>query len=160
MAGASIGATAVAKVAIGATEVLKVSVGDAVVWQAVTFVPSGMTKAGAQALTTSWALLTGWTPDAGSTVVSNALQVNGAKATATISVSLPYSGSFSYPRTARLLLNGVVIATSPSNSAASGTLSFSATGVDVRDGDDVTVEVMIGNFANGSISAGGTVTIS
>lgn len=164
MAGLAWAATALAKVALGATEIQKISLGTALIWQAVTFLPSGMTKSGTQNFTTSWALLTGWTPDTGtypgSSVVSNALQVQGAKPDATISVSLPYTGSFTNPHTARILLNGVVIATGTGNTAASGTMTATASNVAVADGDDITIEVMVGTYANGSVSAGGTVTIA
>ena len=160
MAGGSVGATDVELVSFGATEIATISIGDTIVWEAFSFVPSGMTKTGTQNLTTSWAKLLGWTAQSGSTVVDDALQVIGDNDSATITVSLPYTGSFSYPRTARVLLNGVVVATGPSVSTSSGTLTANATGVAVEDGDDVTVEVMVSSFANGSISAGGTVTVT
>lgn len=164
MAGLSWAATALEKVALGAAEILKISLGDTLVWQAVTFLPSRMTKTGTQNFTTSWALLTGWTADTanypGSTVVSNALQVQGGKTGATISVSLPYTGSFTNPHTARILVNGTVVATGADNTAASGTMTATASNVTLADGDDVTVEIMVGTYANGSVSAGGTVTIT
>lgn len=164
MAGLSRAATTIAKVALGASEILKISLGDTIVWQAVTFLPSRMTKNGTQNFTTSWALLTGWTANTGtypgSTVVSNALQVQGGKTGATISVSLPYTSSFGYTKTARILLNGTVIATGDGVSANSGTMTATASNVTLADGDDVTVEVMVGTYANGSVSAGGTVTIT
>lgn len=164
MAGLSWAAAALEKVALGAAEILKISLGDTLVWQAVTFLPSRMTKTGTQNFTTSWALLAGWTADTanypGSTVVSNALQVQGGKTGATISVSLPYTGSFTNPHTARILVNGSVVATGAGNSASSGTMTATASSVTLADGDDVTVEVMVDTYANGSVSAGGTVTIT
>ncbi|NCL75702.1 hypothetical protein [Rhodococcus sp. YH1] len=164
MAGLAWAATAIAKVALGAVAIEKISLGAALVWQAVTFLPSGMTKNGTQNFTTSWALLTGWTANTGtypgSTVVSNALQAQGGKTGATISVSLPYTGSFTNPHTARILLNGAVIATGTPNGAASGTMTATASDVTLADGDDVTVEVMVDTYADGSVSAGGTVTIT
>lgn len=164
MAGPSWAATAIAKVALGSVAIEKISLGAALVWQAVTFLPSGMTKNGTQNFTTSWALLTGWTADTanypGSTVVSNALQVQGGKTDATISVSLPFTGSFTQGHIARIKLNGAVIATGPSNGASSGTMTATASNVTLADGDDVTVEVMVDTYANGSVSAGGTVTIT
>ncbi|AUM18213.1 MULTISPECIES: hypothetical protein [Rhodococcus] len=164
MAGLSWAAGAIAKVALGAAEIQKVSLGAAEVWSAITFQPSGMTKNGTQNFTTSWALLTGWTANTGtypgSTVVNNALDVQGGKTGATISVSLPYTGSFTNPHTARILLNGVVIATGTPNGAASGTMTATATDVAVVDTDKVSVEVMVDTYANGSVSAGGTVTIT
>ncbi|OOL26831.1 hypothetical protein GQ85_42605 [Rhodococcus rhodochrous] len=123
-----------------------------------------MTKSGTQSFTTSWALLTSWTADTGtypgSTVVSNALQVQGGKSDATIAVSLPYSSSFSYNRQARIKVNGTIVATSAAYTATSGTITVSATGVAVADVDGVTVEVIMATFASGSISAGGTVTVT
>lgn len=164
MAGLSWVASAIAKVALGAAEIQKVSLGATEVWSAITFQPSGMTKNGTQNFTTSWALLAGWTADTanypGSTVVSNALQVQGEKADATISVSLPFTGSFTQGHIARIKLNGVVIATGPSNGASSGTMTATASSVMLADGDDVTIEVMVDTYANGSVSAGGTVTIT
>ncbi|WP_343466455.1 hypothetical protein AAI421_13345 [Rhodococcus aetherivorans] len=152
------------KVALGSAEIMKISLGDTLVWQAVTFLPSGMTKTGTQNLTTSWALLAGWTANTGtypgSTVVSNALQAQGAKANATISASLPFTSSFSYTKTARILLNGTVIATGDGVSTNNGTMTATASNVTLADGDDVTIEVMISTFATGSVSAGGTVTIT
>lgn len=128
------------------------------------FVSSGMNKTGTQSFTTSWALLAGWTADTttypGSVVTSNALQSNGATTGATISVSLPYSSSFSYGRQARIKLNGTVIATSAQFTATSGTITVSATDVTLADGDDITVEVIMNTFASGSISAGGYVRIA
>lgn len=164
MAGLAWAAAAIAKVALGAVAIEKISLGSALVWQAVTFLLSGMTKNGTQNFTTSWALLTGWTADTGtypgSTVVSNALQVQGGKTGATISVSLPFTGSFTQGHIARIKLNGVVIATGPSNGASSGTMTVMASNLTLADGDDVTVEVMVDTYANGSVSAGGTVTIT
>ena len=164
MAGLSWAATAIAKVALGTAEILKISLGDTLVWQAVTFLPSRMTKTGTQNFTTSWALLTGWTADTanypGSTVVSNALQVQGGKTGATISVSLPFTSSLSFTRTARILLNGAVIATGADVASNSGTMTATATDVTLADGDDVTIEVIMPTIADGSVSAGGTVTIT
>lgn len=164
MAGISIGETAIAKVALGAAEILKISLGDTIVWQAVTFLPSGMTKLGTQPFTTSWAQVNGWTADAatypGSTVSNNALVAQGAKAGATIAASITYGNSYtSFNRYIRLKLNGTVIATSPASAAYSGTLTASATR-DVAAGDKVTVEVMVELYADGLINAGGTVTIT
>ncbi|NCL74276.1 hypothetical protein [Rhodococcus sp. YH1] len=164
MAVLSLGSTELKKVSLGSLDIAKISLGATLIWQAVTFLPSRMTKTGTQNFTTSWALLTGWTADTanypGSTVVSNALQVQGGKSGATITASLPYTGSFTNPHTARILLNGSVIATGTANSAASGTMTATATDVTLADGDDITVEVMVGTYANGFVSAGGIVTIT
>lgn len=123
-----------------------------------------MTKNGTQSFTTSWAQANSWTANTGtypgSTVTSNALQVQGGKSDATITVSLPYTGSFSYERNARIKLNGTVIATGAGWTSSSGTLSVTATDVAVVDGDDITIEIIMNTFASGSISNGGTVTIT
>lgn len=123
-----------------------------------------MTKNGTQNFTTSWAKATSWTANTGtypgSTVVNNDLQVQGSKSDATITVSLPYTGSFSYTRNARILHNGVVIATGAGWTTTSGTLSVTATDVSVADGDDISVEIIMNTFGSGSISNGGTVTIT
>lgn len=131
---------------------------------AVLFAPSGMTKNGTQPFTTSWAQLNGWTANTGtypgSTVVNNALQVQGSKPDATIAVSLPYSSTFSNNRRARIKVNGTVVATSAGFTANSGTITVTATGVAVADGDDITIEVIMETYASGSISSGGTVTVT
>lgn len=164
MAGISLAAAAIQKISVGSTEVLKISIGETIVWQAVTFLPSGMTKLGTQAFTTAWAPLNIWIADTanypGSTVVSNALQVQGSKPDATISVSLPYTGSFMLNRRARIKVNGTVIATSAAFTALSGTITVTANNVNLADGDDITIEAIMETYAEGSISAGGTVTIT
>lgn len=128
------------------------------------FAPSGMTKNGTQNFTTSWAKAINWTANTGtypgSTVVNNYLQVQGGKSDATITVSLPYTGSFAYTRNARILHNDQVIATGAGWTTTSGTLSVTATNVSVADGDDISVEIIMNTFASGSISNGGTVTIT
>lgn len=163
MPGLALGAADVKKVAFGSLEVQKASLGDALIWQAVTFLPSRMTKTGTQSITASWTTVAGWSPDTtnypGSTVVSNALQAQGPKTDATITASLPFTGGFSYPRRVRILVNGVVVATGPEVAAMSGTLTATTSPIGVLEGDDVTVEV-IAQFANGAVSAGGSVTIS
>ena len=132
--------------------------------QAITFAPSGMTKSGTQSFTTSWALLAGWSANTGtypgSTVVNNALQVQGSKADATIAVSLPYSSTFMLNRRARIKVNGTVVATSAAFTAPSGTITVSATNVTVADGDDIAIDVITESYADGSISSGGTVTVT
>ncbi|AXY51643.1 hypothetical protein [Rhodococcus ruber] len=162
MAGLALAAAAVAKVALGSTAVQAISLGAAIIWHG--FSPSGMTKSGTQSFTTSWALLAGWLANTGtypgSTVVSNALQVQGSKPDATIAVSLPYSSTFSNNRRARIKVNGTVVATSAGFTANSGTIEVTATGVAVADGDDITIEVIMETYASGSISAGGTVTVT
>ncbi|WP_395704997.1 hypothetical protein [Rhodococcus ruber] len=153
------GGASVSAVAATATAAMPAPVAEAV-----TFTPSGMTKTGTQSFTTAWAPLNGWTADTGtypgSTVVSNALQVQGGKPDATISVSLPYSSTFTQNRRARIKLNGTVIATSGAFTANSGTITVSATGVAVADGDDITIDVIMETYASGSISANGTVTVT
>lgn len=132
--------------------------------EAVHFTPSGMTKTGTQSFTTSYAQAINWAANTGthpgSTVVSNALQVQGGKPDATIAVSLPYSSSFGYNRRAQIKVNGTVVATSAAFTATSGTITVTATNVAVADGDDITVWIIMETYASGSISAGGTVTVT
>lgn len=133
---------------------------------AVNFQPSGMTKTGTQNFATAgaWMPVTGWSADTanypGSTVTSNALNVQGGKVDATITVSLPYTGSFSNAHTARILVNGVVIATGTPVSTANGTMTVTATGVNLTNTDLVRVEAKLDTYANGSVSAGGYVRIT
>ncbi|MGF0289853.1 hypothetical protein ACQR3X_25570 [Rhodococcus ruber] len=141
------------------------SVGDTLVWQSTSFAPSGMTKSGTQTFTSAgaWMLVTGWSADTtnypGSTVVSNGLDVQGAKGAATVSVSLPYTGSFTNAHTARILKNGTVVATGTPVSTANGTMTASWSGA-VVDTDVFTVEAKLDTYANGSVSAGGYIRIT
>lgn len=131
----------------------------------VTFQPSGMNKVGTQNFVTAgaWMLVTGWSADTtnypGSTIVSNGLDVQGSKASATVNVSLPYTGSFSNAHTARILKNGVVVATGTPVSTNSGTMTASWSG-SVVDTDVFTVEAKLDTYVNGSVSANGYVRIT
>lgn len=157
-------AATVVPVGVGALAVSGSGAAGATVVGVPSFQPSGMTKSGTQSFTTSWAKLLGWTADTGnypgSTVVDNSLDVQGAKPNATITVSLPYTGSFTNPHTARILVNGVVVATGAAVSTQSGTMTATATSVALMDTDKVSVEVMVGTYANGSVSDGGYVRIT
>lgn len=111
------------------------------------FQKSGMTKSGTQATPStsqSWAQIASWSPDTtnypGSTVTSNALISQGAKATATVSASVAWTpGSFGnsiqvrLKQNGNLLLAGQVTTTSPS--------TVTAPSVAIASGDQITVEV-------------------
>ncbi|MGW5519292.1 hypothetical protein [Nocardia africana] len=119
------------------------------------FLPSGMTKNGTQNLSTSYAQVTGWTADTanypGSTVASNGLVSQGTKTGATLSTSIPFTGTFSQTVTVRIKVNGTVVVTGTGVTAASGTATASTT-YNIQTGDNVTVEAVT--------SAGQTQTIS
>ncbi|WP_054815434.1 hypothetical protein [Nocardia arizonensis] len=116
----------------------------------VPFTPTSMTKNGAWQMTipgggVTWYQVPSWTAETGaypgSVVVGNALQVSSDKAGATVQASLPFSGGTggSTKQQARLLVDGVVVATGSQVTGVSGTLTVSAT-VDVSAGSAVTVE--------------------
>lgn len=140
-------ATEVAKIALGSTEVAKVSLGSTEVWTSATFAPSGMTKSGSFQIPASFTTVTGWTADTttypGSTVSGNGIVAQGSKTGATLAANLPYSGG-NYGggnKQARLLVNGVVVATgTASTGKISGTMTVSTT-YDIAVGDVVTVQV-------------------
>ncbi|MGR6028942.1 hypothetical protein ACS7JX_18840 [Rhodococcus erythropolis] len=75
------------------------------------FTPSGMTKSGNQTITaTSTTEITGWTPDAGSTVESNALAPLGSKVSATVAFSMSvYNGGSGQVFSLYLYRNGVQV---------------------------------------------------
>ncbi len=153
--------TTVAKIALGTTEVAKVSLGTTEVWTSATFAPSGMTKSGSFQIPASFTTVTGWTADTtnypGSTVSSNGLVAQASKTGATLAANLPYSGGYAGGgnKQARLLVNGVVVATGPANtSKTSGTMTVSTT-YDIVAGDVVTVQVDTSyGLAEGNVAAG------
>ena len=75
------------------------------------FVSTGMTKSGNQTIAaTSISEITGWTPDAGSTVDSNALVPGGSKVSATVSFSMSvYNGGSAQVFSLYLYRNGVQV---------------------------------------------------
>ncbi len=120
------------------------------------FAPSGMTKSGsAQALTTSYAVITSWTADTitypGSTLSGNGVLVQGGKSGATVAASLVLSGGFSYTATCRILINGVVVATGSGTSGTPATVSTTAA---VANGDVVTVEAIYSGVSAPSVATG------
>lgn len=88
------------------------------------FNPAGMTKSGNQTITaTSISEITGWTPDAGSTVDSNALVPGGSKVGATVSFSMSvYNGGSAQVFTLYLYRNGVQV-----GSTVTKSVGFSST---------------------------------
>lgn len=120
------------------------------------FAPSGMTKSGsAQALTGSYAVITGWTADTsnypGSTLSGNGVLVQGAKPGATVQAQLALTGGFSYSASCRILINGVVVATGSATGGSPATVSTTAT---VAHGDVVTVEATGSGVSNPSVATG------
>jgi len=91
---------------------------------AVTFQASGMSKSGNQTITaTSISEITGWTPDAGSTVDSNALVPGGSKVGATVSFSMSvYNGGSAQVFSLYLFRNGVQV-----GSTVTKSVGFSST---------------------------------
>ncbi|MDJ0487141.1 hypothetical protein QNA24_12300 [Rhodococcus qingshengii] len=84
------------------------------------FNPTGMTKSGNQTITaTSISEITGWTPDAGSTVDSNALVPGGSKTNATVSFSMNvYNGYSAQAFSLYLYRNGVQVGSTVTKSVA------------------------------------------
>ncbi|WP_280412519.1 hypothetical protein [Nocardia asiatica] len=120
------------------------------------FVPSGMTKSGsAQTLTTSYAVITGWTADTanypGSTLSGNGVVAQGAKTNATLTANLALSGGFSWTVTARLLVNGSVVATGSGTSSTPATVS---TTHNINNGDVVTVEAIFSGVSAPAVQTG------
>lgn len=125
------------------------------------FAPSGMTKSGsAQALTTSYAVITSWTADTGtypgSTLSGNGVLVQGSKSGATVAASLVLTGGFSYTVTCRILINGSVAATGSGTSGTPATVSTSAT---VANGDVVTVEAIYSGVSPPSVATGSSTSV-
>lgn len=112
-----------------------VYLGDDKMWPLLS--AQGMTKSGTQATgSNSYNQITGWAPNAGSTVTNNALVVSGA-GVCTISASVTWTNSGA-TRMCRVLRNDTVAWTS-SNAGTSTSVSgsFSTT---VEDGDRLTLE--------------------
>lgn len=88
------------------------------------FNPTGMTKNGNQTITaTSISEITGWAPDAGSTVDSNALVPGGSKVGATVSFSMSvYNGGSGQVFSLYLYRNGVQV-----GSTVTKSVGFSST---------------------------------
>ncbi|MGU3587189.1 hypothetical protein ACLBYD_29070 [Rhodococcus sp. C26F] len=156
MAGQSLGAAGIAKVAFGASEVKKISRGDVLVWQAITLTPLGMAKAGSfdGGGFNSTNHVTGWAPESGTPpeqIVGDELIVNG-NGNITVTLSMTRSSTSGTASTFQLFRNGVQVATSAS-------LSFDTTGTCSWTGDVVVGDrfraIWYKNTANAqSITAG------
>lgn len=144
MAGLSLGVAAIAKVALGTVEIAKISLGDTLVWQAVTFLASGMTKSGSTTFLNTETIVNGFAADTGSypgseVVGGTTLLVRGAKAGATVAASVVGDGSSpSRQFRASLRLNGTEIASASGSNTS--TLSLSAQ-ADVVESDQITLFV-------------------
>ncbi|MFI6368939.1 hypothetical protein ACIBG0_40210 [Nocardia sp. NPDC050630] len=119
------------------------------------FRPSGMTKNGAQATTTSFADITGWTADTGtypgSSVNSNtSLVAQAAKTGATLTANIPFSGgtyTFGTGTQVRILVNGTVVGTGTAVQASSGTATCTVTGQTIASGDLVKVQILASGYS-------------
>ncbi|MEV6341327.1 hypothetical protein AB0M12_42235 [Nocardia vinacea] len=119
------------------------------------FSPSGMTKNGSFATTTSFADITGWNADTstypGSSVTSNtSLVVQGAKTGATLTANIPFgSGTYTFGTgtQVRILLNGTVVGTGTAVQASSGTATCTVTGQTVANGDLVKVQILASGYS-------------
>ncbi|MGV9414297.1 hypothetical protein ACWDOP_30725 [Nocardia sp. NPDC003693] len=127
------------------------------------FMPSGMTKNGTLKMSATWTDVASWTADTtgypGSNLSGNGVRVQGGNGNATITVNLPFSGGTNAPtQQARIMVNNVFLVNGPQvPTANSGTLTATATGVTLADGDVVTVQAMCtAQFTNweSTISAG------
>ncbi|WP_306365426.1 hypothetical protein [Nocardia sp. CC227C] len=143
---------------LGLGEIQKISgLGLGLIWEAVTFLPSGMDKSGSTYnINTSYGTVTGWVADTtnypGSTLSGNGLVVQGGKSPATVEASLRVSNgnASSVNCTLRLILNantgsplvtGSAVAV-PGFSAANVTVSTSS--ATLADGDVLTVQAVAG----------------
>lgn len=116
---------------IGDVALDAVYLGDDKMWPL--FTAQGMTKVGTQAIASIlFSKITGWTPDAGSSVVNDALLIPEA-GDCTISAAVAWVGVPNNPR-CRVVRNGTVVATSASGSSE---VSVSMT---VAAGDLLTLE--------------------
>lgn len=123
----------------------------------VTFTATGVTKNSSEFnVTGTRSPVTGWIVNSSypSTVLSgNGFQVKGSKSNATITGTFPgWTNSFNTSRTLYLMLNGTQIGTANSASGTSS-MTVSASGVNVANGDVITVEAVAGYSSGVSISA-------
>lgn len=102
------------------------------------FALSGITKNGDQTLGSSstWIPITSWTADAGSTLVGDALRINGS-GNSTIEVGSSWTVLGTATKNWRVLQNGVVVWTKGATTGQTFTNTFALT---VADGDLLTVE--------------------
>ncbi|MFE6863643.1 hypothetical protein [Nocardia sp. NPDC057668] len=114
-----------------------------------------MTKSGSYKMTASWADVPAWAADTtgfpGSSLVGNGLRVQGNNSNATVTVALPFSGGQAGPtQQARIMINNNFVVNGPQAvSVGSGTLTATASGLSLTDGDVVTVQVTCAAGFNG-----------
>lgn len=123
------------------------------------FAPSGMNKNGsAFTLATSYTQVTGWTADTtnypGSSVTSDALNVQGSTSTATVSATCPWTSSLSCTVTLRLFKNGSQIVQGSGSTGTSGTATASVGGISVAPGDTITLQAVSTQGSFTSIASG------
>lgn len=93
--------------------------------QAINFTPSGMTKNGSQTIpTNTLTQVTGWTPDAGSTVTSDALVVNGSKTDAHFEGAVLFGSNVNRQYTAEVRRGAEVLFTTTVTGGAGGTMTI------------------------------------
>lgn len=133
------------------------------------FAPSGATIPAGQswASNATYVAVTGATANTGtypgSTMNGNRLLVQGPKTGATITASVPYSGgTFGVQHTIRAVdQNGTQIGSvSSAQTGSSGTCTLNLTGVDLTAITEVGIEMAATSSASGSISTGGSFTIT
>lgn len=130
-----------------------------VVALAASFAPSGMNKNGSTfTLATSYTQVTGWTADTtnypGSSVTSDALNVQGSTSNATVSATCPWSSSLSCTVTLRLFKNGSQIVQGSGSSGTSGTATASVGGISLAPGDTITLQAVSTQGSFTSIASG------
>ncbi|MFR9767038.1 hypothetical protein [Nocardia sp. SC052] len=127
------------------------------------FTPSGMTKNGAQTWSDNgtWTLIPGWTANTGtypgSSVVSDKLVVQGTKANATLSASVPFTGGiFNSAHQIRLVdqSNNVIGSAGSAVSANSGTCTVTVNNVNLSGITSVGVQMSAAGTNNGSVTTG------
>lgn len=159
-----IGNTPLSKAYIGSTELQKIYVGSTEVWSSWT--PMGMLKSGTQntAGSTTTVQVTGWVNNPsypGSSVVSNALVISGAKSDASISASVKFVNRYFYVNYyAEIRKNGAAVpgASVTVLGPSSGTgllITVPTVSVSVAAGDAFSLWVYTEGFGN-TIDVSGT----
>ena len=156
------GSTKIGELYIGSTKIGEGWMWDGTQWvqvySSITFTPTGMTKSGSQAFSTTAVQVTGFSADTGTypgSVVTggSTLVVQGGKVGATIAASVVGDGSSpSRQFLASLRLNGSEIASATGGNQSTLTPSTTA---DVADGDEITLWVQrTTGSGNASVGSG------